>query len=303
MTFPRRFLVALVFGIGKLPMSMRRRIAWIVGAILGGIPIRDQKIARLQLTAFLEPKSKAPPVRRIYESFCLTFLESLNLMPVLDNDSNQVHFDQWEEFRRFAAGGKGVIYLTGHTGNWELLAAYMHKHGVDFHALGRQARHPVTQEILEKVRARYGVRTLWRQDSAGVKEIIRVLKRGGGIAALIDQDTNVSSGYAPFFGAQCKTPVALVSLAQKLGCRMCALFLVREGKSNYRIMCSALDESKDVIAILSEFNAKLEQVVRSYPAQWPWFHKRWRSRPDGRKFSSKEYIECLRARPQKLFNP
>ncbi len=282
-------------------MPLRRALARLVGMIFGALPLRDQKIARLQLKTFLLPHGKSTSPARVYESFCLTFLESLNLKPVLDCDSSTILFDQWDEFRQFAASGKGVVYLTGHTGNWELLAAYMHKHGVDFHALGRQARHPATQAVLARVRSRNSVRTLWRQDSAGVKEIIRVLKRGGGIAALVDQDTNVSSGYAPFFGSAAKTPVALVSLAQKLGCKICALFLVRQGNARYRIVCAALDETKDVIAILTEFNHKLEEIILAHPEQWPWFHKRWRSRPDGRKFSSREYIRCLRRTPEVFF--
>ncbi|MBN8550277.1 MAG: lysophospholipid acyltransferase family protein [Deltaproteobacteria bacterium] len=301
MPLHHRFFVSLILSLGALPLALRRFVAKLVGATLGTLPMRDRKIALLQTKVFLKAPNPSVTVRKVYQNFCLTFLESLNLMPILNHDESTIRFDQWEEFRSYAADGKGVIYLTAHTGNWELLAAYMQKHGVDFHALGRQARHPATQFVLESVRARYNVRTLWRQDSAGVKEIIRALKRGGGIAALIDQDTNVSSGFANFFGSPAKTPLALLSLGQKLGCRICTLFLLREGPSHYRIVCSALDSSKDVLSILQDFNGVLENLVRLNPEQWPWFHKRWRTRPDGSTFSSKEYMRCLEQQPEIFF--
>ena len=301
MSLRRRFLISFVFSLGRLPLRVRRFLAWLVGSVLGSIPIRDQKIARLQIKTFLEPRGIKASVRKVYESFCLTFLEALNMAPLLKNDTTLIRFDQWAEVRSLQAEGKGAIYLSGHTGNWELLAAYLIKNGLNFYPLGRRARHPVTNEILEGVRERHNVHTLWRQDNAGVKEIVRVLRGGGGIAALLDQDTEVSSGFAPFFGSQAKTPVALISLAQKLGCRICVLLLVRETKSTYRVFYTPLDESKEVTAILADYNQALEDVVRKYPEQWPWFHKRWRSRPDGRKFSSKEYIRCLRTDPRSFF--
>jgi KDO2-lipid IV(A) lauroyltransferase len=287
--------------VGKLPLQFRRAFARALGAIIGSLPLRDTLVARLQISHFLPQENPRSVARGVFQEFCLTFLESLNLFPILKHHEESVVIEDWAGMQKWADHESGLIILTAHTCNWELLAAYMQKIGLRYYALGREARHPAGQAMLSTVREMYEVKTLWRHDGAGVKQIIRELKAGGGIAALIDQDTNVSSAFAPFFGVACKTPVALVSLAQKLGSHICTLFITREGTSNYRITWSPIDNAQSPVEILNEYNRKLEKVVREHPNQWAWFHKRWRSRPDGRKFSTRDYIRGLKTEPNEVF--
>lgn len=301
MKIVERLSVSLVFALGRLPLKLRRALAFILGSLAAAFPLRDRRIAELQLNTFLGPGS-AHLVRDVYRNFCLTLLESLNLEPILREKSALIQFDEWESFRAYSLSGRGTIYLTGHVGNWDLLAAYMRTYQMDFHALGREARGGIAQALLAALRKRYDIRTLWRQDTTGVKQIVRELKRGAGIAALIDQDTNVASEYAPYFSVPAKTPSALVALGKRLGCYICTVFMVREPDGRYRIFTTKLDETKSCSEILTQFNRTLEDLVRRYPTQWVWFHKRWRSRPDGRKYSSREYIECLKTRPQDIIS-
>lgn len=292
--------VALLRGLGSLPLSWRKAFARGIGGLISVFPFRDRNVAMLQIGHFLGTAHPSAVCREVFKNFAMTFFETLNLFPILQAQKDKVIFEKWADFKAQLQSGKGVIVLTGHVGNWELLAAAMHARGVDFHALGRPARGEINQALLQDLRARYGVRTLWRSDSAGVREIVRQLKRGGCIAGLIDQDTEVSSIFVPFFGVPAKTPSALVEIGKRLGCCMCTLFLVREDRSRYRVLWSELDGTKTAAEILSDFNMELESIIRRYPGQWAWFHKRWRTRPDNRKLGSRNYIEALTREPHAL---
>jgi KDO2-lipid IV(A) lauroyltransferase len=295
-----RFAIAALFAIGSIPLAMRRSFARLVGALVALVPTRERTIAELQIRDVLRPSNPSAVLKGVYQNLCLTVVESLNLFPILERSDELIRFDGWEDFRTYTESKKGVVCLTGHVGNWDLLAAYMRKQQVDFYALGRIARGTLAQAVLAAIRERYRIRTLWRQDRAGIKQIVRELRSGGAIAALIDQDTNVSSEFVPFFDRAAKTPSALVEMGRKLDCLMCSIFMVRDGSGGYQILAYPLDATKSTVEILAEFNARLEDVIRRYPDQWVWFHKRWRSRPDGTVFSSRAYIDELRQNPQRF---
>jgi KDO2-lipid IV(A) lauroyltransferase len=134
---------------------------------------------------------------------------------------------------------------------------------------------------------------LWRTGVAGGREIARILSKGGVIAALIDQDTTVRSAWVPFFGHPAKTPTTLVEIALRNDVALVSSFLVRTGPLAYRVSIREITDRTSIQRVLEQYHAHLEELVRQYPEQWVWIHKRWRSPNESKAMSSEEYLAWL----------
>jgi KDO2-lipid IV(A) lauroyltransferase len=120
------------------------------------------------------------------------------------------------------------------------------------------------------------------------KEIIRCLHRNMLLGILNDQDTDVDSRWAPFFGRSAKTPVGIFRLARKMGSAVLPIFIARSASGKNRIYIepelvvpATTDEGADLQEAARRCNQVIEKYVRRFPEQWVWFHPRWKSRPPG----------------------
>jgi KDO2-lipid IV(A) lauroyltransferase len=217
----------------------------------------------------------------------------LNLKPMTRPPLSNITCKNWTEIEGWFTGERPIVALTAHTGNWDLLAAYVIARGVEVTTIGREARNPVVQQLLEKIRDSYGVETIWRSDRSGLKRIVSCLREKRVLAALIDQDTRVESDYVPFFGTPAKTPSSLVALGKKFNARFVTAFLFQTGRSSFELFVEEIRNDTDRQSILAEYSSRLEALVRRYPEQWVWFHKRWRSQPEKETMGTRDYLRWL----------
>ncbi len=179
--------------------------------------------------------------------------------------------------------GKGAIALSGHLGCFELLAAFHIRSHVPLAVIGRTPRYDMLSTFIDDVRSRYGAETIWREDPQAGRKIIRALKHGKIVAALIDQDTSLENEFAPFFGLPAPHPVALIKLAVSYELPIVTSFIVRLKQAHHHIFTERIEyNAKDLQActhILGVFAERLETFVRRYPEQWLWWHRRWRREP------------------------
>lgn len=280
--------------VGALPISVRRAIGSTLGLIAGSIPSRERTVALLQLRYFLPEKPSIGLARRTFAHAGKTLLESLNLSPLLKAPYASIHCPGWNEMEAQFKSGRPTIVLTGHTGNWDLLAAYTIARGIEVATVGREARSPVLQHLLRSIRDGYGINTIWRSDKSGVKKLLALMKAGKVVAALIDQDTRVESVQVPFFGESAKTPSSLIALGKRHNASFMTMFLFRTSPSTYEVFAEPLNDSLSTEEVLQTYNQRLETLIRRFPEQWVWFHKRWRTSADGVTKSSREYIAWLR---------
>jgi KDO2-lipid IV(A) lauroyltransferase len=182
--------------------------------------------------------------------------------------------------------GKGVIALTGHIGNFELLAAYFSLRGYKVSVVGRELYDPRLGRLLVQNRESVGVQNI--PSSAGVKPIIRALKSGRALGVLGDQDSSRVRGvFVDFFGKPARTPVGPILLSYKTGSPIIPMAIVRRGKNRYRIvvrpevkLISSADREKNVVEVTQRCTKVLESIIREYPDQWLWMHDRWKSKPE-----------------------
>ncbi len=297
-----RFLDRLEYGIfraafrafGALPLPLALRLGAGLGELFYLGDRRDRRVALFNLRLAFPEKTAGEHARilrascrnlgRMAAEFChLPRLEAGHL-------SQSVRFADragWE--RAIArAGQTGAVILTAHFGNWELLA---YVHGLLGHPITlvhRAMRNRVFDEAITAVRAGAGTRAIKKR--AAAKEALRTLEQHGMVAIPADQNQIFSYGvFVDFFGMPACTTPGPARLAMLTGAPVFPVFLVREGEGGrHRIevlpeveMVTTGDRAADIRANTQRCTAVIEDMIRRYPEQWIWFHKRWKTRPPG----------------------
>jgi KDO2-lipid IV(A) lauroyltransferase len=184
-----------------------------------------------------------------------------------------------ERLDRVLAGGKGVIAITGHIGNWELLAAYFSIMGYPVNVLATALKDNRLNSLLTSIRKSARLIVLDRE--TGLRSALRCLRRGEILGILIDQDTSVDSVVVDFLGEPAKTAVGPVKLADSTGAAIVPLAMLMTDDGGYRIEVSEPVDICGDEASLAEDVAKcskaVEMFIRENPTQWVWMHKRWKS--------------------------
>ncbi|MCJ7459288.1 MAG: lysophospholipid acyltransferase family protein [candidate division Zixibacteria bacterium] len=285
-----RFILILISFLNLLP----RRLSLSIGRSLGKLAyliLPESRSTTLQNLKIAFPNLGTGSIKKI----SLKVFECLGRNAV---DAIRLPKMSWEEIQKITkvegiehlekaySQGRGVMGVTGHIGNFELLAAYVSLQGYKLSAIGRELYDPRLNELLIKNRQMMGVQNIY--STASVKEVIKVLNSGRMIGVLIDQDTSRVKGiYVDFFGRKARTPVGPAILALKLGVPIVPMAIIQTKKGNYKIMIHK--EIKPLVGKTKEENIYyltqkctefLEQVIREYPDQWVWMHKRWLRTPD-----------------------
>lgn len=182
------------------------------------------------------------------------------------------------------AGGRGVIVLAPHIGNWEVLGLFL---GENFTvtSMFQPPDNPALDRIIRRARMRNGA-TLVPTNTSGVKALLRVLKRGEVVATLPDQVPPPNSGgFAPLFGIPALTPTLCYNLISRTGARAVMAYARRIPASvDFEIVFLPVPEtlySKDEQVSLTALNQGVEATVNDVPEQYQWEYKRFRKQPGG----------------------
>ncbi len=190
----------------------------------------------------------------------------------------------WEHWEAANALGKGVIFVTGHLGNWELGGAYVAARGVPFAAVTRGMANPLVDAYVRRTRGEIGMQVI--HDADAVRGTPRALREGRTIAMVSDHDAlGLASTFVPFFGRPAKTPRGPAVFALRLGVPLVFVVSVRMPSGRYALLLEAIpiantgDREADIDAIVLAYTQQLERYVRRFPAQYFWQHRRWRRQP------------------------
>jgi len=183
--------------------------------------------------------------------------------------------------------GKGLILVTAHMGNWEALgfhaaAAFRDTPGA---AIAKRNPNPDFQKLAEEARARTGLQTFYQDDSP--RAALRHLKNGGFLAVVPDQDMRALAGmFLPFFGHDAYTPTGPATLAVVSGSPLLVVTSFRDesGKlhtEHFPVIRprEGATRADEVERLTRAWSEQVEQSIRAHPADWMWFHQRWRTTP------------------------
>jgi Kdo2-lipid IVA lauroyltransferase/acyltransferase len=183
--------------------------------------------------------------------------------------------------------GKGVVVVSSHFGNWELLAARIITLGHPMTVVGRTQEDSLIDEQIVRLRTSKGTKNIPR----GVpmyEHITKLLANNELVGLVSDQNAGPKGLFVDFFGTKVSAFKGPGLFAVRTGCKIVPLFIVREGYQKHRgyflpaveIQKSG-DTGKDVLAYCQGYTRAIEDFVRAYPDHWFWIHKRWKTRPPG----------------------
>lgn len=198
-------------------------------------------------------------------------------------------YDGLENYEQAAARGRGVLYLTAHVGAWELSSFAHSLHGYPLAYVNRPLDNPWVDRLVNRYRCLGGNRALDRRQAA--RAILEELARGGAVGILMDQNVLEGDGnvFVDFFGLPASTTAGLARIALRTEAAVVPVFVLwDEEKGKYRLrfepaltLARTGDSDRDVLENTAHFNQVIEEVIRRYPDQWLWIHRRWSTRPPG----------------------
>lgn len=282
------FVLALVTLARRVPLRAARRIGRGLGALAARVDRPDRARATAQIAAALpelEPRLHGRIAREMFKHLGMCAAEMLHLDRVLVGPPPvMLSSEQRALIDEALAEGRGVIAVSGHIGNWELLPQVVARAGFPISGIARPLYDPRLTRLAHRMRTQSGMKMIWRGDAAVSKDMLRVFRNREILALLIDQDTKVQGAFVPFFGRPAHTPTAAAALALRFEAPIIVAWChrVAEGFAlhfeRHRFTSSG-DHERDVTELTAQLTARLEHAIRAAPAQWVWLHRRWKRQP------------------------
>ncbi len=246
---------------------------------------RQKTLRHLQLALGnrLSPGKLRRTARACFAHLGTGFFELLCLSRLTPDALNRIVEIQGEENLQKALGqGRGVIYIGGHIGNWELMAAAMAQKGYPIKVVAAPIYDPRLNRLMVQYRARFGVETIQRGSAQAARQILAGPRKGDILAFLIDQDTEVEGIHVDFFGRKAHTPTGAASLAIHTGAPVLMGYTHRLDNGRHRIVIHEPltvlrtgQREQDIRVNTAVFKKHLEDFILRRPEQWVWMHRRW----------------------------
>jgi KDO2-lipid IV(A) lauroyltransferase len=289
------FLVAVVRLVSLVPLRAALAIGRAVGRLAWHLArgTRRQMLAQLAIAFPERPLAEREAIARA----TLVHLASLSAEAVT-LPRWRARIDDYvglapgaeQVFRDAMARGKGLVYVAGHVGNWELMAQRVPRLGPwPAATIAKATIDPGLNRLIEQTRRDGGVETLWREEASTARAMIRCFRQGGILGLLIDQDTNVQSLFVPFFGRPAATPRAAADLALRFRAPVVVGTARRRGPRpgdghvveavEVAYDADAPDREAEATRLTAACTAILEAAIRRNPAEWVWMHERWKTPP------------------------
>lgn len=217
--------------------------------------------------------------RNIFECFLL-------VSPSPNQIDRMVEGIEGSEFLEWVGGvQKPFVVVTGHVGNWELMGAYFGHNGFRIKVFAKPLHNARVEAALLEMRQSCGCEILYTGE--GLKPGLRHLRDGGVLGFLADQDARKVGIAIPFFGVPASTALGPAVFALLAKVPILPVFALRVGATRHRFCIfppiEPLPGEKREVALerLTRAHVEvLEHVVRQYPEQYFWFHRRWKTPPE-----------------------
>jgi KDO2-lipid IV(A) lauroyltransferase len=185
-----------------------------------------------------------------------------------------------EKLARFS-NGQEIVFITSHLGSWELAGHVLTKASHrKFYGLAKPSKNEGFSEFLNLVRKRLDIHVLWTGKSSIVKEMMGVLKAGNILGFVMDQKPQVAnSPKVQFLGIETPIVSGPASMTLHFKCPVFVIHVVREGLMSYRVLAQEIsyDPLQSVEDLTAQFALEIENSIRTYPEQWCWNYRRWKS--------------------------
>lgn len=245
-----------------------------------------RRIASINLS-FAFPAISAEECKRIIDGVfrnIARLLLAIARFPDIDrsNVSDWIGYEGLENYLRAKEQGRGVLIATAHLGNWEL-SAFAHALMTEpMNVMVRALDNPLVDVLIEQRRTLSGNRLVFKRDAA--RAVMRALRNGEAVGILIDQNTTPAEGvFVNFFGKQACAGSAFVKLAYHSKAPVIPGFALWDQAAKRYVLrfYPEIEMTGDEVADTQRIHACFEAIIRQYPDQWMWIHRRWKTRPTG----------------------
>lgn len=282
----------VVKSIGALPRPLARAVGiglaqllYLLHGKLRRVGMRNLELAFPEMST----RDRRRLVRKVFTSLGRQFAE-VCLFPryTAKNVSDAVIYDGFENFDRASQRGKGVLFLTGHLGGWELSAFAHSLYGHPLYFVMRQLDNPHLDALVRRYRTMHGNTPILKDDPA--RELLRAMKQGSTVGILIDTNMTPPEGiFVNFFGIPACTASGLARIALRTDAAVVPGFTLWDPVlRKYRLrfdpavqLVRTGNNEEDIQANTQLFTKVIEDFVRRFPDQWLWVHRRWKTRPPG----------------------
>ena len=229
----------------------------------------------------LTPDRRAAIIDGVFRSIARG-LVSFARFPRLNKDNihGWIRYEGYEHFEAALAQGRGVLFATAHLGNWELSAFAHALMSRPMHVVVRPLDNPRVDALIEARRAASGNRLIGKKEFA--RSILQALKNNEAVGILVDQNTSLEEGvFVDFFGIPACAGAGFAKLAAHSGAAVIPGFAIWSDKERKHILrfYAPIPMTGDTARDTQALHAQLEGVIRQYPDQWLWIHRRWKTRP------------------------
>lgn len=187
-----------------------------------------------------------------------------------------------DEVRTAIVAGKGAIFATSHSGNWELMGGAFACAGFPLVGVAKRQSSAGMDRFINEYRALVGMHVTYR---TGVREMFRMIGEGWIIGLLSDQDPSLRDGViVDFFGQKTNAFTGAAAIARRCEVPIFPVFMHREPSGHHILTVEpgifvekTDDRAADVHRVTQTINTRIEEWIRKYPEEWFWLHDRWKS--------------------------
>lgn len=271
--------------VGLTPRRLTPEIGHAIGRLAHFLARRERELARTQLALALGLRESGRRVRLLTRGlFCELGQNAVELARLLWSNRRFPQIIVPEQSRRnldeALEENMGVVFVTAHLGNWELMAVKLAELGYGISTVARESYDPRFTSLIRRSRDRFGVQAIFRGEKGAAAKMLRALRGNRVLGLLIDQDTSVPSVFVPFFGRSASTPVGAARIALRTGAPVVVGTIRRTLRGEHLVEVERVELPEDAREATAYLTNKLEERIRRHPTQWVWFHKRWKTRPE-----------------------